>query len=374
MAISTNDAYNLSELSEQPINIDTTTLSEACNTWTKAVTTADIDPQKIVSAFEPLTSLGIAGEYINGLAKALEKINNSIVRVSGDIDKAGKEQESVDTGANNNAQNGYRYTGGRNGTNNNKGGSGNNNNNNAGKDNPDDSNADNKKEEIDINKVIEEIDHLPDESFIKFMEALEALPEGKITEYITDKEYSKELLKILLESPNVPESFKALVKDIDESLIQGVIQAILLSKGNVSDFAKNAIINYMKTADGQADLTAASEATDSTKIQDKFYNKVDDMYKDIDEILSKNGVSDSLLEIYDGGNETISTETMNLLRGAIDDLAASNNVTYTELLSRSNEKMLTDNLESLRKSLSYFKLMNKFDSTLSSQIFLSYME
>ena len=168
MAISTNDAYNLSELSEQPINIDTTTLSEACNTWTKAVTTADIDPSKIVSAFEPLTSLGIASDYIAGLAKALEKINNSIVRVSGDIDKAGKEQESVDTGANNNAQNGYRYTGGRNGTNNNKGGSGNNNNNNAGKDNPDDSNADNKKEEIDINKVLEEIDHLPDESFIKF--------------------------------------------------------------------------------------------------------------------------------------------------------------------------------------------------------------
>ncbi len=372
MAISTNDAYNLAELSEQPINIDTTTLSEACTTWTNAAITADIDPSKIVSAFEPLTSLGIASDYINGLATALEKINNSIIRVSGDIEKAGKEQESVDTSANNNAQNGYNYTGGNNnrhGSNNNNGGS-----NNAGSDTPDETQADNKTKEIDINTVIEEIDHLPDESFIKFMEALEALPEGKITEYITDAEYSKELLKVLLESPNVPESFKAIIKDIDESLIQGVIQAILLSKGNVSDFAKNVISNYMETAEGKEDLTAASEATDSTKIQDKFYNNIDDMYKEVDGILSKNDVSSQLLEIYDGGNETISSETMGLLRGAIDDLATSNNVNYTELLSGSNEKVLAENLASLRKTLSYFKMVNKFDSTLSSQIFLSYMK
>ena len=368
MTISANDAHNLSELSEQPINIDTTTLSEACQLWTDATLAANIEPEKVVSAFSPLTSLEIAVNYINGLKNALEKINKNIIRVSGDIKKAGEEQENVDTSANNNAQNGYNYSH----NNNNYGGTNNNNGSNITDNN--ESETDNKKENIDINKVLEEIEHLPDESFIKFMEVLEALPDGKVSEYILQSDYSSELLKILLESPNVPESFKALIKDIDESLIQGVIQSILIGKGNVSEFAANVISNYMESQEGKEDLTAASETTESTEIQDKFYNNIDDMYKEVDQVLSEDDISQALLDIYDGGNDSVSSETMNLLRSAVDNLAESKNMNYSELLSGANESAIKENIASLKKSLSYFKMVNKFENELSDEIFLSYIK
>ncbi len=362
-----DDASALSELSDQTIEVDPDNIRDICTTWSNKVASANISSINVESAFQPLTNVGVATAYIPSLKNALEKVEGMLLSVSNYVKTAADEQEEVDTDSSNKEK---KYsnrdsdgTGNRNNNNNHN----NNNNNNGDPVSTEpptvaDTDVDNTKEDIDINTVMSDINKLTYESYLKFMTALGTITGGKLTEYLTTKEYAETLKNLILNSPEIPDSFKATVKDMNAVDVQTLLQQILSNKDNITDTNKNIIKNYVESKNGQAEITAAAKGKG-------FYDDVDVIYNEMNTIMSKDEkLSDLLLEVYDGGTD-VSDETMDFLRASVDELAKENNMTYNELLSGTNEGLIRDKMESLSKSLSYLRTVSTLDSSISSQIY-----
>ena len=236
VASNTTDQMNVSTLSDQKISV-TDDLVDACEEWNRVTISTNINPDSVVGAFSPLTSQEIAVSYMTSLKNALEKVNKIIVQTSTNIKQVVADQKAVDETANNNAQQGLNYTTPTSNGGGYRGGGGG-----GGSKKPtekeeekevkekevEETEVENKDKDLDINKVLEIFDHLPFDSFIKFMEVLAKLPAGELTELLTNESKGSELVKVLLDSPNIPEEFKALIKDVDSKKVKGAIQSILV--------------------------------------------------------------------------------------------------------------------------------------------------
>lgn len=371
---SKKDEAVLAELSDQTIEADLNGINDACTTWSNAVLSADLSAINVESVFQPLTSVGVATAYIPSLKTALEKVENMILSASNYVKQAAQEQSDVDEKSsqkdkdyNTDTGNGRRNTGTRNNNNNSNNNNNNsNNNNNGNSDNPtvDNSETDNTNADLDINTVVESVNKMTYDSYIKFMTALEALTNGKLTEYLTEESYAESLKKIILESPEFTDDFKASVKDMDAKDVQILLQNILVNKDNVSDLSKTIISNYTVSQSEKSELAAASPSNG-------FFDDVDSVNTGFNSILNDSNISKKLLEIYDGSDTEVDDKTMNFVRTTVDELAKSKNMTYTELLSGQNETMLKSEMESVSKSLTYFKTVSALDTSISSAIYKS---
>lgn len=369
---SKKDEAVLAELSDQTIEVDPNGITDVCTKWSRDVLTADLSTINVETAFQPLTSVGVATAYIPSLKTALEKVENMILSASNYVKQAAQEQSDVDEKSSQkdrdyNTDTGNGRKSSRSSNNNNNGN--NNNNNNSGNSNNDnttvdDTQADNTQAELDINTVVESVNKMTYESYIKFMTALEALTSGKLTEYLTEESYAESLKKLILESPEFTEDFKASVKDMDAKDVQILLQNILVNKDNVSDLSKTIIGNYTESQSEKSELTAASPSNG-------FFDDVDSVNKDFTSILNDSNISKKLLEIYDGSDTEVDDKTMDFVRTTVDELAKSKNMTYTELLSGQNETMLKSEMESVSKSLTFFKTVSALDTSISGAIYKS---
>ena len=374
VASNTTDQMNVSTLSDQRISV-TDDLVDACEEWNRVTISTNINPDSVVGAFSPLTSQDIAVSYMTSLKNALEKVNKIIVQTSTNIKQVVADQKAVDETANNNAQQGLNYTtptsngGGYYG-----GGGG------GGSKKPtekeekevelkekevEETEVENKDKDLDINKVLEIFDHFPFDSFIKFMEVLAKLPAGELTELLTNESKGSELVKVLLDSPNIPEEFKALIKDVDSKKVQGAIQSILVKGKNVSEYAKLVVSDYAETAKEKAEMGI----NNSNKDED-FLDELGAIGDEINETVcaSNKKITDNVLEIYDGANVDVTDNTMDFVRSAVDVLSEANKMSYVEVLSDVNAEQLKDNVQELVKALEFFKTLGKLDSDISSTI------
>ena len=373
VASNTTDQMNVSTLSDQKISV-TDDLVDACEEWNRVTISTNINPDSVVGAFSPLTSQEIAVSYMTSLKNALEKVNKIIVQTSTNIKQVVADQKAVDETANNNAQQGLNYTtptsngGGYRG-----GGGGGGSKKPAEKEEEkevkekevEETEVENKDKDLDINKVLEIFDHLPFDSFIKFMEVLAKLPAGELTELLTNESKGSELVKILLDSPNIPEEFKALIKDVDSKKVQGAIQSILVKGQNVSEYAKLVVSDYAETAKEKAEMGI----NNSNKDED-FLDELGAIGDEINETVcaSNKKITDNVLEIYDGANVEVTDNTMDFVRSAVDVLSEANKMSYVEVLSDVNAEQLKDNVQELVKALEFFKTLGKLDSDISSTI------
>ena len=347
------DEKILDELPDQTMDIRTDELSSIGASLKDAVLSANIEPEAIINALTPLTSFGIMTDYPTGLQNALDRINNLYLSASKLLQATADEHDIIDDKNNNDASDTPNTTGRR------PSGSSSNN-------NPvDDTNTDNDGKDIDINTVLSTIEKLPYDSYIKFMEALSSI-KGNLTEYLTDETKASKLLKVLLESPNIIDSFKGLIKEAKPSQVQKVIQEFLVSKNNVSDFAKTVITNYLESNNGKSNIEKA-ESKDK-----EFFNDVDSLYEDISKVLSStDGVSQSMLDIYSGTNSSVSSNSTKFVKTIVDNLASSNSLTSVDILAKENEEPLKANVELVSKALAFFKTVGKLDGDISSSIFKS---
>ena len=373
VASNTTDQMNVSTLSDQKISV-TDDLVDACEEWNRVTISTNINPDSVVGAFSPLTSQEIAVSYMTSLRNALEKVNKIIVQTSTNIKQVVADQKAVDETANNNAQQGLNYTtptsngGGYRG-----GGGGGGSKKPAEKEEEkevkekevEETEVENKDKDLDINKVLEIFDHLPFDSFIKFMEVLAKLPAGELTELLTNESKGSELVKVLLDSPNIPEEFKALIKDVDSKKVQGAIQSILVKGQNVSEYAKLVVSDYAETAKEKAEMGI----NNSNKDED-FLDELGAIGDEINETVcaSNKKITDNVLEIYDGANVEVTDNTMDFVRSAVDVLSEANKMSYVEVLSDVNAEQLKDNVQELVKALEFFKTLGKLDSDISSTI------
>lgn len=366
-----SDTSNLNDLSDQTLETNTDAISQVCSTWSSTVASIDINSQNIESVFQPLTSVGVATSYVPSLKNALEKVESMILSASNYVKQAAEEQAEIDENSNKKDKqyntdtgNGRRRNSNSSSSSNNNS-SNNNNNNNNNTENPTvaDTTVDDGTTTVDINTIVSDINKMSYDSYIKFMTALGSITGGKLTEYVTEEKYASELKKLLLESPEITDDFKAKVKDMDAKDVQTLLRNILVNKDGISDLSKTVINKYTESASEKAEITAASKGKG-------FYDDVDVIYNELSSTLSKDAnISDLLQEIYDGSNPEVSDKTMNFVRTAVDELASSKNMTYNELLSSSNESMLKTEMESLSKSLAYFRTVNTLDSETASRIY-----
>ena len=374
VASNTTDQMNVSTLSDQRISV-TDDLVDACEEWNRVTISTNINPDSVVGAFSPLTSQEIAVSYMTSLKNALEKVNKIIVQTSTNIKQVVADQRAVDETANNNAQQGLDYTKPTSNGGGYRGGGG------GGSKKPtekeeekekeikekevEETEVENKDKDLDINKVLEIFDHLPFDSFIKFMEVLAKLPAGELTELLTNESKGSELVKVLLDSPNIPEEFKALIKDVDSKKVQGAIQSILVKGKNVSEYAKLVVSDYAETAKEKAEMGINNSNND-----EDFLDELGAIGDEINETVcaSNKKITDNVLEIYDGANVDVTDNTMDFVRSAVDVLSEANKMSYVEVLSDVNAEQLKDNVQELVKALEFFKTLGKLDSDISSTI------
>ena len=128
--------------------------------------------------------------------------------------------------------------------------------------------------------------------------------------------------------------------------------------------SKKIIDNYAVSKSEKSDLSAAAKSKG-------FFADVDVLCNEINTILSKDGkLSDILLDVYDG-NTDVSNQTMDFLRTAVDEVAKTGGMSYSELLSGTYETSLKNEVESLSKSLAYFRTVNTLGTDIASNIFKS---
>ena len=371
-----SDTSVLADLSDQTIETNSDAISEVCNNWKKTVVGIDINSQNIETVFQPLTSVGVASYYVPSLKNALEKVENMILSASNYVQNAAQEQAEIDEISSNKDK---KYnTATNNGKRRSSSNDFNNNSNSTAAtyttatdtssiivENPTvtETSVDDSQIQVDINTIVSKINAMTYDSYIKFMTALGSITGGKLTEYITNEKYATELKKLLLESPEISDDFKAQIKDMDAVTVQALLKNILVNIDGVSDLSKIVINKYTESENGKTELIAATKGNG-------FYEDVDVIYNEFSSILSKDAkLTNSLQDIYDGANPDVSDKTMDFVRIVIDELASSKNMTYNELLSESNESMLRTEMESLSKSLAYFRTVNTLDSETASRIY-----
>ena len=90
-----------SNLSDTTLEINPTGIDDACSFWNQKIASENIESINVESAFEALTSQGVATAYIPSLKNALGQVTTLATKISSTIENAKNEQVSVDEAAKN---------------------------------------------------------------------------------------------------------------------------------------------------------------------------------------------------------------------------------------------------------------------------------
>lgn len=343
------------DLSDVTLEVDTSNLKSVCQEWESKITSIDLSSIDVTSIFAPLTNSSIGTAYIPSLKTALDKVESMILSTSRAIKEAANSQEEVDDQYKKRNKSYSDYS--DDGKKDDKKDDDKDDDKNDDKQNEDEETKDNDKEDLKVNTdFVSRIEKLDSDSYISFMTALGSISNGELLAYVVDTKYASKLKQALLSSPNISEDLKKIISEMDENELQVTLQSILTNEKILSDYSKSIIYTYTEEL-------AKSTNIDVLKVskEAQFFNNVDDFFNTIDALVKSDNLQDNLLTIYDGSSPvtSLSEESTNFVRIAVDKLSEKENVKYDELLTnKAHLNTIKESLTDLSKSLAYFRTVN----------------
>lgn len=357
---SQNTIVNVSsDLSDVTLNIQVDSLTDICNSWKQTISLIDLSSFDIKSIYSPLNDCDIATQYIPSLNNAINKVSSLALSICDIIQDVVDHQLAIDSETNSND------TGNNNNDsiNQNTTTSNNNNNNNNYVPMPSTS-IDNSNVNLTINSdLINNINKLDYISFSALMTTLAELSKSGISlnTYFNNNSYADILKETLINTNNISSDIRSIISEMDPNILQITLKSLFFDNNIITDVSKSVVYNYLESIASSKNTSVLSLLNSDYVVT--FFNDIRDLSSCLNQVVGSNNINDNLLNIYDGNQiQNTSSNSISMIRSAIDILAKKNNINTEELLSNpSNRNYLTNEFSNMAKSISFINTLGSMD-------------
>lgn len=373
-----------SNLSDTTLEINPTGIDDACSFWNQKIASENIESINVESAFEALTSQGVATAYIPSLKNALGQVTTLATKISSTIENAKNEQVSVDEAAKNKNEStdtsSYapaRSSGGSSGS---KGSSSSTSSGSRGSSSSrssggysgggatSSSNAsssvNNNDKNIEINTdAVKALNNMDYANYDVFLKGLTSIISGNATleVYLQDERYADVLKEKLSNITGLSSDIKQVIASMDPKTLQLTLQNWYTDTSVVTDTTKSVVYNYTEALAKNSNTSINEFIKKSGK---DVVSSFEDAHNTIDKMIKTGTVQEDLLNIYDGNNISDKNETtVALVRNIIDEVAKKNNTSSETILTDANKsETLKTEMTKISRSLAYVKSLNSLSS------------
>lgn len=373
-----------SNLSDTTLEINPTGIDDVCSFWNQKIASENIESINVESAFEALTSQGVATAYIPSLKNALSQVTTLATKISSTIENAKNEQVSVDEAAKNKNEStdtsSYtpaRSSGGSSGS---KGSSGSSSSGSRGDSSSrssggysgggatSSSNAsssvNNNDKNIEINTdAVKALNNMDYANYDVFLKGLTSIISGNATleVYLQDEKYADVLKEKLSNITGLSSDIKQVIASMDPKTLQLTLQNWYTDTSVVTDTTKSVVYNYTEALAKNSNTSINEFIKKSGK---DVVSSFEDAHDTIDKMIKTGTVQEELLNIYDGNNISDKKETtVVLVRNIIDEVAKKNNTSSEIMLTDANKsENLKTEMTKISRSLAYVKSLNSLSS------------
>lgn len=373
-----------SNLSDTTLEINPTGIDDACSFWNQKIASENIESINVESAFEALTSQGVATAYIPSLKNALGQVTTLATKISSTIENAKNEQVSVDEAAKNKNEStdtsSYapaRSSGGSSGS---KGSSSSTSSGSRGSSSSrssggysgggatSSSNAsssvNNNDKNIEINTdAVKALNNMDYANYDVFLKGLTSIISGNATleVYLQDERYADVLKEKLSNITGLSSDIKQVISSMDPKTLQLTLQNWYTDTSVVTDTTKSVVYNYTEALAKNSNTSINEFIKKSGK---DVVSSFEDAHNTIDKMIKTGTIQEDLLNIYDGNNISDKNETtVALVRNIIDEVAKKNNTSSETILTDANKsETLKTEMTKISRSLAYVKSLNSLSS------------
>ena len=373
-----------SNLSDTTLEINPTGIDDACSFWNQKIASENIESINVESAFEALTSQGVATAYIPSLKNALGQVTTLATKISSTIENAKNEQVSVDEAAKNKNEStdtsSYtpaRSSGGSSGS---KGSSGSSSSGSRGSSSSSSSggysgggatsssnassSVNNNDKNIEINTdAVKALNNMNYANYDVFLKGLTSIISGNATleVYLQDERYADVLKEKLSNITGLSSDIKQVISSMDPKTLQLTLQNWYTDTSVVTDTTKSVVYNYTEALAKNSNTSINEFIKKSGK---DVVSSFEDAHNTIDKMIKTGTVQEDLLNIYDGNNISDKNETtVALVRNIIDEVAKKNNTSSETILTDANKsETLKTEMTKISRSLAYVKSLNSLSS------------
>lgn len=374
-----------SNLSDTTLEINPTGIDDACSFWNQKIASENIESINVESAFEALTSQGVATAYIPSLKNALGQVTTLATKISSTIENAKNEQVSVDEAAKNKNEStytSYSYTSTRSssGSSGSKGSSGSSSSGSRGgsssrssggysgggatSSSNASSSVNNNDKNIEINTgAVKALNNMDYANYDVFLKGLTSIISGNATleVYLQDERYADVLKEKLSSIQGLSNDIKQVISSMDPKTLQLTLQNWYTDTSVVTDTTKSVVYNYTEALAKNSNISINEFIKKSGK---DVVSSFEDAHNTIDKMIKTGTVQEDLLNIYDGNNISDKKETtVALVRNIIDEVAKKNNTSSETILTDANKsETLKTEMTKISRSLAYVKSLNSLSS------------
>lgn len=373
-----------SNLSDTTLEINPTGIDDACSFWNQKIASENIESINVESAFEALTSQGVATAYIPSLKNALGQVTTLATKISSTIENAKNEQVSVDEAAKNKNEStdtsSYapaRSSGGSSGS---KGSSSSTSSGSRGgsssrssggysgggatSSSNASSSVNNNDKNIEINTdAVKALNNMDYANYDVFLKGLTSIISGNATleVYLQDERYADVLKEKLSNITGLSSDIKQVIASMDPKTLQLTLQNWYTDTSVVTDTTKSVVYNYTEALAKNSNTSINEFIKKSGK---DVVSSFEDAHNTIDKMIKTGTVQEDLLNIYDGNNISDKKETtVALVRNIIDEVAKKNNTSSETILTDANKsETLKTEMTKISRSLAYVKSLNSLSS------------
>ncbi len=373
-----------SNLSDTTLEINPTGIDDACSFWNQKIASENIESINVESAFEALTSQGVATAYIPSLKNALGQVTTLATKISSTIENAKNEQVSVDEAAKtkNESTDTSSYTPARSsgGSSGSKGSSSSTSSGSRGSSSSSSSggysgggatsssnassSVNNNDKNIEINTdVVKALNNMNYANYDVFLKGLTSIISGNATleVYLQDERYADVLKEKLSNITGLSNDIKQVISSMDPKTLQLTLQNWYTDTSVVTDTTKSVVYNYTEALAKNSNTSINEFIKKSGK---DVVSSFEDAHNTIDKMIKTGTVQEDLLNIYDGNNISDKNETtVALVRNIIDEVAKKNNTSSETILTDANKsETLKTEMTKISRSLAYVKSLNSLSS------------
>ena len=373
-----------SNLSDTTLEINPTGIDDACSFWNQKIASENIESINVESAFEALTSQGVATAYIPSLKNALGQVTTLATKISSTIENAKNEQVSVDEAAKNKNEStdtsSYAPARSSSGSSGSKGSSSSTSSGSRGSSSSrssggysgggatSSSNAsssvNNNDKNIEINTdAVKALNNMDYANYDVFLKGLTSIISGNATleVYLQDERYADVLKEKLSNITGLSSDIKQVIASMDPKTLQLTLQNWYTDTSVVTDTTKSVVYNYTEALAKNSNTSINEFIKKSGK---DVVSSFEDAHNTIDKMIKTGTVQEDLLNIYDGNNISDKKETtVALVRNIIDEVAKKNNTSSETILTDANKsETLKTEMTKISRSLAYVKSLNSLSS------------
>lgn len=373
-----------SNLSDTTLEINPTGIDDACSFWNQKIASENIESINVESAFEALTSQGVATAYIPSLKNALGQVTTLATKISSTIENAKNEQVSVDEAAKNKNEStdtsSYapaRSSGGSSGSkesssSTSSGSRGSSSSRSSGgysgggatSSSNASSSVNNNDKNIEINTdAVKALNNMNYANYDVFLKGLTSIISGNATleVYLQDERYADVLKEKLSSIQGLSNDIKQVISSMDPKTLQLTLQNWYTDTSVVTDTTKSVVYNYTEALAKNSNISINEFIKKSGK---DVVSSFEDAHNTIDKMIKTGTVQEDLLNIYDGNNISDKKETtVALVRNIIDEVAKKNNTSSETILTDANKsETLKTEMTKISRSLAYVKSLNSLSS------------